>query len=122
MPNSLSPHVSSIPSQAWMPCRDASICVFWDCIRSGTFSIALQVLDRSLIPAGDNGIILQTTISSAARVQVPFSLRDERSSVTVVSGRFVLRADDRGILQLWLVDARYPGGATPEAQISGRTP
>ncbi len=105
-----------------MPCRDASICVFWDCIRSGTFSIALQVLDRSLIPMGDNGIILQTTISSPTRIQVPFSLRDERSSATVVSGRFVLHPDDRGILQLWLSDARYPGGATREAQISGRAP
>lgn len=104
-----------------MPDGNASICVYWDCIRSGTFSVALQVMDRSLIPAGDSGIILYTLMSSPERVQVPYSLLDGQSGTTLLCGRFVLRADDHGILQLWLLDAHYPGGFTAEAQISGPT-
>lgn len=119
MPNSDSSRETSLPSQSWMPSSNASICVYWDCIRSGTFSVALQLLDRSLVRPGESGIILYTTLSSPDRIQLPFSVRDEHSGATLLSGRFMLREDEHGIVQLWLEDARYPNGCTGQAQISG---
>jgi len=108
-----------LPPQMWMPHDGASICVYWDRTGPGTFTIALQLIDRSLIAAGDSGIILRTTLSSAVRVQLPFSLRDGHTGALLLSGRFELRTDAHGSVQLWLLDARYPGGFTAAAQISG---
>lgn len=119
MPNSPSSHAPPLPSRLWIPSTDASICVYWDCLGPDTFSIALQLLDRSYIAPGESGIIVHTTMSSPRRIQVPFSLTDALSGTTLVSGRFVLRADAHGTLQLWLADARYPDGFTEDAQISG---
>lgn len=119
MPANHSSSYPNVPSNAWAPDSNASICVYWENTRPGTFEIMLQLIDRALIPPGDPGIILYTTMSSTDRVQQPFSLYDGDSGAIVLSGRFVLRPDARGFVQLWLRDARYPGGFTAEAQISG---
>lgn len=119
MPTRVYSSTPNIPSQIWMPGSDATICVYWDSIGTHKYNIALQLMDRALVPPGDSGLIVQTSLSSPERVQVPFSLMDAHSCTRVLSGRFVLRPDAHDVIQLWLLDARYPGGSTQEAQISG---
>ncbi len=106
-----------LPWQVWMPERDASICIYWDRTPSGGFSIALQLIDPRLLGAGDPGIMLRNILSRPGRVQVPYSLTDDEYGI-VISVRFALRTDAAGVDQLWLLDARYPGGHTVAAQIS----
>lgn len=115
------PHTSDsedmpLPSNIWTPSAGASIEVYWDRHDDDSFDVALQLIDPALLDDDDRGIIVWSLLGPQ-RSHLPFSLYEESTRKLVLSGRFMwCRIGPSS--QLWLLDAKYPGGHIRAAQIA----
>lgn len=107
----------TLPENPWTPSPDASIIVYWQAGEEDSFEVALQLIDPEA-PPGSHPQIIVWVVLGPDRPRQAFSLTDEQSPTRLLWGRFEWRRPEKEAPQLWLIDAHYPGGATPSAQLA----